>query len=106
MTKINFRFYKQCSQATARVICERAIFVQNASIVFSCNIPLYNEKNALEKLCRLLEIELKMYTPVSPIFVFEKIKFEVLHYIQHDFICQRPGHSKGQISMFKSLVIN
>ena len=24
--KVNFRFYKQCSQATTRLICERAIF--------------------------------------------------------------------------------
>ena len=39
-------------------------------------------------------------------FIFEKIKFEVLHYIQHDFIFQHPGLSKDQISMFKSFVIN
>ena len=51
-------------------------------------------------------MELKMYTLVDPKFVFEEIKFKVLHYIQHDFIYQRPGHSKGQIRMFKSLVIN
>ena len=46
---------------------------------------------------------LKMYTLIGPKLVFEKNKFKFLHY---DFICQRPGHSKGQISMFKSLVIN
>ena len=51
-------------------------------------------------------MELKMYTPVGPKFVFEKIKFKVLHYISHDFICQHPGHSEGQISMFRPLVIN
>ena len=33
-TKVNFRFYKQCSQAATRLICKRAIFCQNASIVF------------------------------------------------------------------------
>ena len=33
-TKVNFCFYKQCSQAATRLICERAIFAQNASIVF------------------------------------------------------------------------
>ena len=33
MTKVNFRFYKQCSQAASRLICECAISAQNASIV-------------------------------------------------------------------------
>ena len=47
-----------------------------------------------------------MYTPVSSKFVFEKIKFKVLHYIQHDFIRQRLGFSKDQNSIFKNLVIN
>ena len=51
-------------------------------------------------------MELKMYTPVDPKFGFEKMKFKVLHYIQHDFICQCQGLSKDQISMFKSPVIN
>ena len=59
------------------------------------------EKNPVEKLSKVLEIELKTYTPVGPKFVFEKINFIVLYYIQHDFICQRPGLSKDQISMFK-----
>ena len=73
---------------------------------FSSNIPLYIGKNPAEKLCKVLEMELKMYTPVGLKFVFEKIRFKVLHCIQHDFIRQRPGLSKHQISMFKSLVIN
>ena len=33
-TKVNFRYYKQCSQAATRLICERSIFAQSASIVF------------------------------------------------------------------------
>ena len=53
-----------------------------------------------------MEVELKTYTPVGPKIVFEKIKFKVLHYIQNDFIWQRPGLSKDQSSMFKSFVIN
>ena len=94
---------------------------------FSSNIPLYIQKNPVEKLCKVLEIELiKKHILVSPKFVFEKIKFKVLtvsgcewlwvqvpwhslkvlHYIQHDFICQHPGLNKDQISMFKYLVIN
>ena len=60
----------------------------------------------MEKLCKLLEMELKTYTPVSPKFIFEKIKFKVLHYIQHDFICQCLGLSNDQASMFKSFVSN
>ena len=39
-------------------------------------------------------MELKMYMPVSLKFIFEKIKFKVLHCIQHNFICQCPGLSK------------
>ena len=46
-------------------------------------------------------MELKTYTPVSRKFVFEKIRFKVLHYIQHDFIRQRPRLSKDQTSLFK-----
>ena len=73
---------------------------------FSSNIPLYNEKNPVEKLYKVLEMDFKMYTPVGPKFIFKKIKFKVLHYIQQDLICQRPGLSKDEISMFKRLVIN
>ena len=53
---------------------------------FSWNIPLYSENNPVVKLCKVLEMELKTYTPVGPKFVFVKIKFIVLHCIQHDFI--------------------
>ena len=70
--------------------------------VFRSKIRLYIEKNRTEKLCKLLEMELKTYPPVGSKFVFEKIKFKVLHYIQHDFIRQRLGLSKNQASMFKS----
>ena len=74
---------------------------------FSSNIPLYIEKNPVEKLSKFLEMKLKTCTPSRPKkFFFEKIKFKVLHYIQHDFIRQRLGLSKDQASMFKSLVIN
>ena len=51
-------------------------------------------------------MELKTYTPVGPKFIFEKFKFKVFHYIQHDFIDQRLGLSKDQTSMFKSFVID
>ena len=64
-------------------------------------IPLYIEKNPVEKLYKVLEMELKTYNPVSPKFVFEKVNFKVLHYIQHDFICQCLALSKDQASMFK-----
>ena len=105
-TKVNFRLRKQCSQAATRLICERVIFVKNASIVFSSNIPPYIEINPVEKLYKVLEMELKTYTSVGPKFIFGKIKFKVLHYIQHDFIHQRLGLSKDQTIMLKSLFIN
>ena len=73
---------------------------------FRSNIPQYIEKNPVEKLCKVLEMELKTYTPLGSKFVFEKIKFKVLHYIHHDFIRQRLGLSKDQARTFKSFVIN
>ena len=68
-------------------------------------MSVYIEKNSVEKLCKVLEMELKTYIPVDPKFVFEIIRFKVLYYIQHDFIRQRLGLSKNQTSMFKSFVI-
>ena len=61
---------------------------------FNSSILLHIKKNSVEKLSKHLEMEVKTYTRLDP-FVFEKIKFNVLHsclhYIQHDFIRQRPG---------------
>ena len=73
---------------------------------FSSNVPPYIGKNPVEKLCKVLEMEPKTYTQVDLKFVFEKIKFKILYYVQYDFIRQHPGLIKDQISMFKSLVIN
>ena len=42
------------------------------------------KKNPVEKLCKVLEMELKTFIPVDPKFVFEKIEVKVLHYIQYD----------------------
>ena len=80
--------------------------MQNASIAFSFNIPLYIEKNPAEKLSKVLEMEIELYTLADPKFPFAKIKFTVLHYIQQVFICQHPGLSEDRIIMLKSLVIN
>ena len=105
-TKVNFRFWKQCSQVQ-QVLFENELLLRKMLVsFFSSNIPLYIRKNPVEKLCKVLGFERKTYTPVGLKFIYEKIKFNVLHYIQHDFIHQRPGLSKDQISMFKTLVIN
>ena len=74
--------------------------------LFSSNIPLHSEINPVEKLCKFLPMELKTYTPVGQKFFFKKIKFKVLHYIQHDLIRRWQRLSKDQTSMFKILVIN
>ena len=47
----------------------------------------------MENVCKILEMELKMYTPVDLKFAFEKTEFKFLHYIQYDFIIQSPGLS-------------
>ena len=103
---VYFQSYNDISKAQ-HVLYTNEPFLRKMLVpFFSSNIPLYIEKNPAEKLCKVLEMELKMYTSVGPKFVFEKIKFKVLHYIQHDFIRQRLGLSKDQASMFKSFVIN
>ena len=43
-TKVDFCFYKQCSQAATRLICKRVSFVQNTNNGKSSNIGLYIEK--------------------------------------------------------------
>ena len=69
---------------------------------FTYNFPLCIEKNSVKKLWKVLEMQLKMHTSVDPKFVFEKIKFKILHYIQHDLIRQHPRLSKDETSMFQS----
>ena len=81
-TKINFHFYKQCSQTVTRVICKRVIFAQNASMFFSSNIPLYIKKKSPGKIIS-----------GSGTGTFKKTKFKFLHYIRHDFSFQRPRKS-------------
>ena len=73
--------------------------------LFSSNIPLYNGKNPVEKLCKVLGMELKTYTPVGLKLVFEKTKFKVLHYIQHDFIRQSPGSVNIRLACSKALLL-
>ena len=62
------------------------------------------EKNPVENLSKVLEMELKTYSPADLKFVFEKIKFKVLHCVQHDLIRQCQEIIKDE--MFKSLGIN
>ena len=68
-------------------------------------MALYIGKNPVEKLCKVLEMELKKYTPVSLKFIFEKIKCKVLHYIQYDFIRQRQGSVKIRLACSKALLL-
>ena len=67
------------------------IFAHYASILY---IPLCTEKkNYLGKICKNLEMDIKMYSTVSPKFVFKKIKYKVvhyMHYIQHNFHLTMP----------------
>ena len=104
--KVNFRFTNSTVEAQHVLFANEPFLRKILVLFFSSNILLYIEKNPVEKLCKVLKMELKMYTPVGQKFVFEKINFKVLHYIQQDFICQRLGLSKDQTSISKSFVIN
>ena len=105
--KVNFHFYEHCSQAQHVLFANEPFLRKMLVSFFSSIIHPYIEKNPMEKLCKVPEKELKTYTTVGPKFVFDKIKStKVSHYIRYDFIRQRPGLSKDQASIFKSLVIN
>ena len=106
MTKLNFVFANSVVKSQNIVFANQPFLRKMLVLVFTINITLYIEKNLVEKLCKVLEMELCPKFSVSPKFVFEKSTFKVLHYIQRDFIHQQPGFSKDQTSMFKSLVIN
>ena len=105
-TKVNFPFYKQCSQGATCLFANEPYLRDMLASFFNSNIPLYIEKNPVEKLCKVLEMKMKMYTPVSTKLILEKIKYKVLHCIQHDFIRQRAGLSKHQACIFKCFVKN
>ena len=105
--KSKFSFFTNSPVKVQHVLYTNESFLRKMLVsFFNSDIALNIEKNPAQKLCKVLEMELKTYTPVNTKFVFKKIKFEVLHYIQHDFINQRLGLSKDQTSMFKSFVIN
>ena len=84
--KKNFCFYKQCSQAATRLICELGTFAQNASII----------SVALIYLCILKRIPWKNYvrlwkwniksTCQSAKIRFPENQIETFALIQHDFI--------------------
>ena len=104
--KVNFLFTNSAVKTQHFLFANEPFLRKMLVLLFTSNIPLYIEKYRVEKLSKVLEMELKTYTPVSPKFVFEKIKFKILHYIQHDFSHQRLGFSKDQARIFKSFVIN
>ena len=103
ITKVNFCFYKIAVKPQHVLFANDTFLCEMLVRFFSSNIPLNIEKNPVAKLCKVLEMKLKTCTPVSLKFVFEKIKFNFFHYIQHDFIRQRSGLIKGQTSMFKRI---
>ena len=72
---------------------------------FSSNIPLYIRENPVEKLHKVLKMELKTYTPVGLKFIFEKVKFKVLHYIQHDSFVTAQGSVKIRLACSKALLL-
>ena len=60
--KVNFRFYKQCSQGAIHLICEQAILSKMLVSFFSSNIPLYIEKLPWKNFVRFWKWNLKRTT--------------------------------------------
>ena len=105
-TKENFVFRNSAVKAQ-HVLFENEPFLHKMLVSFSALVFLYTlEKLAWKNYVRFSKWNLKRTPQSTQNLFFEKIKFKVLHYIKHDYICQRPGLSKEQISMFKSLVNN
>ena len=84
-TKVNFHFYKQCSQAKIRLICKGTIFAENASIIFLTLKFLYTTNKIIWKnYVRFWKWNLK-HTHQSTQNLFSR-KF--------DFVCQLLGFNK------------
>ena len=77
-TKSKFSFL-QAIQSSRKTSYFRKFSCKMLISFLRSNILLHIEKNPVEKLCKVLEMELKTYIPVGLQFVFEKIKFKVLH---------------------------
>ena len=76
-------------------------FCKRCQYCFLALIFLYTLKNVPWKnYVRFLKWNLKHTLQSAQNSFSSKSKFQVLHYIQHDFICQCPGLSKDQISMY------
>ena len=90
--KVNFVFTNSAVNVQHILFATKPFLHKTLVYFLSSNIPFYIEKKTVKRLCKVLEMELKTYTPVNSNFVFEKIKFNVSHYIQHNFTC--PGLCK------------
>ena len=85
-TKKIFCFYKQCSQAATRLICELGTFAQNASIIsvaliYLCILKRIPWKNYV----RLWKWNIKSTSQLAKIR-FPENQIETFALIQHDFI--------------------
>ena len=79
------------------MLYENEPFLRKMLVSFlGSHIPLYIGKNPVEKLCKVLEIELKMYTPVDLKFVFKENKFK--------FLQRAEGSGKIRLTCSKALL--
>ena len=72
-TKVHFRFHKQCNVTLHHVVFASESILNKMLVSFFSSIFLYIETNTMKKLCNVLEMELKKYTPFDLKFVFEKM---------------------------------
>ena len=72
-TKVKLRFYKQCTVKPQHFLFTNKPFLRKMlESYFSCIISLYIEKNPVEKLCKVLEMEPERHTCVDLKFHSEK----------------------------------
>ena len=78
VTMIKILVFRNSAVKPQHVFFESELFLRKLLIsFFSSNIPLYTGKSPEEKLCKVLEMELKTHSPVGLKFISEKIKFKV-----------------------------
>ena len=102
--KSNFSFLKNSAVKPQYILFAKEPFLRKILLPFFCCNILHIEKSPAEKSCKVLEMEIKTYTPISLRLVFEKIKFKVLQYIQHVSIVNAKGSVKIRLACSKAFL--
>ena len=101
--KSKFSFLQNSAVKAQHLLFANKPFLRKMLVsFFSSNIPLYIEKNPVEKLYKVLWMELKTYTPIGTKFVFGKIKIIIFNMIS---FANAQGSVKLRLACSKVLLL-